>query len=96
MPDSAKLKSWGLKTTLPRLRILDIFQTTETHHLSAEDVYRLLLAQGHDIGLGTVYSVLTQLHQAGLLKLARFASQRVEMKRSAFICGCLPNRGAKR
>lgn len=74
MPDSAELKNRGLKATLPRLQILDIFQTTETRHLSAEDVYRLLLVQGHDIGLATVYRVLTQLHQAGLLKQARFES----------------------
>jgi len=67
----AELKSIGLKATLPRLRILDIFQraaaTGGARHLSAEDVYRVLLAEHLDVGLATVYRVLTQFEQAGLL-----------------------------
>lgn len=74
MPDSTELRSRGLKATLPRLQILDIFQKAQLRHLSAEDVYRLLFEQGHDTGLATVYRVLTQLHQAGLLKQAHFES----------------------
>lgn len=62
MPDSTELRSHGLKVTLPRLHILEIFQKTPVRHLSAEDVYRLLVARGHDVGLATVYRVLAQLH----------------------------------
>src|SRR5882757_10657254 len=67
----AELKSIGLKATLPRLRILDVFQraasTGGARHLSAEDVYRVLLTEHLDVGLATVYRVLTQFEQAGLL-----------------------------
>lgn len=66
--NSQNLKSIGLKATYPRLRILDLFQNSETRHLTAEDVYRLLIADGMDIGLATVYRVLTQFEQAGLLE----------------------------
>ena len=66
--NSQSLKSIGLKATYPRLRILDLFQNTETRHLTAEDVYRMLIADGMDIGLATVYRVLTQFEQAGLLE----------------------------
>lgn len=72
MPDSANLKSTGLKATIPRLKILEIFQTGRQRHMSAEDVYRELLAVNHDIGLATVYRVLTQFEQAGLLKRSNF------------------------
>nr|MBL8456904.1 transcriptional repressor [Zoogloeaceae bacterium] len=69
MPDNSKnLKSMGLKATYPRLKILDLFQTSGTRHLTAEDVYRQLLAEDMDIGLATVYRVLTQFEQAGLLE----------------------------
>jgi Fur family ferric uptake transcriptional regulator len=61
------LKTIGLKATLPRLRILEIFEKSEVRHLSAEDVYRTLLKEGTDTGLATVYRVLTQFEQAGLL-----------------------------
>lgn len=76
MPDSAELRSRGLKATLPRLQILEVFQRTAARHLSAEDVYRLLLEQGDEVGLATVYRVLTQLHHAGLLKQAHFEAGR--------------------
>jgi len=66
--NTQNLKSIGLKATYPRLRILDLFQNSETRHLTAEDVYRLLIADGMDIGLATVYRVLTQFEQAGLLE----------------------------
>jgi Fur family ferric uptake transcriptional regulator len=68
------LKASGLKATLPRLKILDIFQNSTVRHLSAEDVYRLLLAENMDVGLATVYRVLTQFEQAGLLNRNHFES----------------------
>lgn len=67
-----ELRNTGLKATLPRLKILDIFQKSEQRHLSAEDVYRLLLAEHSEIGLATVYRVLTQFEQAGLLSRHHF------------------------
>lgn len=67
-----ELKSTGLKATVPRLKILDLFQKAEQRHMSAEDVYRLLLAEDSDIGLATVYRVLTQFEQAGLLSRHHF------------------------
>ncbi|MDR1423505.1 MAG: ferric iron uptake transcriptional regulator [Azoarcus sp.] len=66
--NSLSLKSIGLKATHPRLKILELFQTTEQQHLAAEDVYRLLIEEDMDIGLATVYRVLTQFEQAGLLE----------------------------
>lgn len=68
------LKSSGLKATLPRLKILEIFQSSTVRHLSAEDVYKLLLAENLDVGLATVYRVLTQFEQAGLLSRNHFES----------------------
>lgn len=76
MPDSAELKGRGLKATLPRLQILELFQQADVRHLSAEEVYRRLFERGYEIGLATVYRVLTQLQQAGLLKHARFDAGR--------------------
>lgn len=74
MPSPADLKNIGLKATVPRLKILEIFQTSEQRHLSAEDVYRILLSEHMDIGLATVYRVLTQFEQAGLLSRNNFES----------------------
>ncbi len=74
MPTSNELKSMGLKSTLPRLKVLEIFQLGRRRHMSAEDVYRELLAEDHDVGLATVYRVLTQFEQAGLLKRSHFES----------------------
>ena len=61
------LKTSGLKATLPRLKILDLFESSATRHLTAEDVYRLLLKEDMDIGLATIYRVLTQFEHAGIL-----------------------------
>ncbi len=61
------LKTIGLKATLPRLRILNLFETSEVRHMTAEDVYKLLLKEEMDIGLATIYRVLTQFEQAGIL-----------------------------
>lgn len=74
MPSPAELKNIGLKATVPRLKILEIFQTSAQRHLSAEDVYRILLNEQMDIGLATVYRVLTQFEQAGLLSRNNFES----------------------
>nr|CRH04535.1 Ferric uptake regulation protein [Candidatus Magnetococcus massalia] len=62
-----ELKSAGLKATAPRRRILELFQKKPESHWSAEDVYREMMEQGDDVGLATVYRVLTQFEQAGLL-----------------------------
>ena len=70
----ADLKSSGLKATLPLLKIIEIFQGSAVRHLSAEDVYKLLLAENLDVGLATVYRVLTQFEQAGLLSRNHFES----------------------
>jgi Fur family ferric uptake transcriptional regulator len=69
-----ELKSTGLKATLPRLKILEIFQSGEQRHMTAEDVYRVLLNHHSDIGLATVYRVLTQFEQAGILERSHFES----------------------
>jgi Fur family ferric uptake transcriptional regulator len=74
VPTPNELKSMGLKATLPRLKILEVFQVRRHRHMSAEDVYRELLAEQHDIGLATVYRVLTQFEQAGILKRSNFES----------------------
>jgi Fur family transcriptional regulator, ferric uptake regulator len=69
-----ELKSSGLKATLPRIKILEIFQKTALRHMTAEDVYKTLLSEGADIGLATVYRVLMQFEQAGLLTRSHFES----------------------
>jgi len=78
MSNSQDLKSIGLKATFPRLKILDLFQKaqadTGSRHMTAEDVYRALIAEDMDIGLATVYRVLTQFEQAGLLERHYFES----------------------
>ena len=72
MSPTQSLKESGLKATLPRRKILELFETSKVRHLSAEDVYRKLIAEGIDIGLATVYRVLTQFEQAGLLARQHF------------------------
>ena len=67
-----ELKNIGLKATLPRLKILEIFQAGRHRHMSAEDVYKELLAESQDIGLATVYRVLTQFESAGLVTRHNF------------------------
>ena len=66
MTDDAGLKKAGLKVTLPRLRILELLESSDSPHLSAEDIYRRLLSVGEEVGLATVYRVLTQFEQAGI------------------------------
>jgi Fur family ferric uptake transcriptional regulator len=69
-----ELKSTGLKATLPRLKILEVFQRSKQRHMTAEDVFRVLLEDRSDIGLATVYRVLMQFEQAGLLSRSNFES----------------------
>jgi Fur family ferric uptake transcriptional regulator len=70
--ESNELRKAGLKVTLPRVKILDILEQSSSRHHSAEDVYKALLESGEDIGLATVYRVLTQFEAAGLVKRHRF------------------------
>jgi len=69
-----ELKNNGLKATLPRLKILEVFQSGAQRHMTAEDVFRQLLLEHKDIGLATVYRVLTQFEQAGILSRNHFES----------------------
>lgn len=70
---SAELKKVGLKVTLPRLKVLEILEKrSEKHHLTAEDVYKMLIEQGEEVGLATVYRVLTQFEQAGIVRRLNF------------------------
>jgi Fur family ferric uptake transcriptional regulator len=62
-----ELRKAGLKVTLPRVKILQMLETSEQRHMSAEDVYKALIEQGDDVGLATVYRVLTQFESAGLV-----------------------------
>ncbi len=74
MSSPEHLKTIGLKATLPRLRILELFENSAVRHLAAEDVYKKLVEEGTDTGLATVYRVLTQFEQAGLLMRHHFES----------------------
>lgn len=74
MQDQKDLKNAGLKATLPRLKILSLFENSKDRHLSAEDIYKVILNAGEDVGLATVYRVLTQFEQAGLLVRHHFES----------------------
>jgi Fur family ferric uptake transcriptional regulator len=74
LSDPDELKNAGLKATLPRLKVLSLFENSKERHLSAEDVYKVLLNTGEDVGLATVYRVLTQFEQAGLLVRHHFES----------------------
>jgi len=71
-PQPDHLKNAGLKSTVPRLKILSLFELGQERHMSAEDVYKQLLASGDDVGLATIYRVLTQFEQAGLLARHNF------------------------
>lgn len=70
--DTFELKKAGLKATLPRLRILEILEKGGDRHMSAEDVYRALLEAGEDVGLATIYRVLTQFESAGIVERHNF------------------------
>ncbi|KTD75483.1 ferric iron uptake transcriptional regulator [Legionella waltersii] len=72
MEESQQLKDAGLKITVPRLKVLQILEQSRHHHLSAEGVYKALLESGEDVGLATVYRVLTQFEAAGLVARHNF------------------------
>ena len=72
MPNIEELKSTGLNATIPRLKILEVFQRSSLRHMSAEDVFRVLLLENSDVGLATVYRVLTQFEQASILSRSQF------------------------
>ena len=74
--DNTDLKKAGLKITLPRMKILQILENYKERHLSAEDIYRILLESGDDIGLATVYRVLTQFEEAKLVIRHNFEENR--------------------
>ena len=74
MRDQKDLKNAGLKATLPRLKVLSLFENSKDRHLSAEDIYKVMINSGEDVGLATVYRVLTQFEQAGLLIRHHFES----------------------
>jgi Fur family ferric uptake transcriptional regulator len=74
MTNIDELKSTGLKATIPRLKILEVFQRGTHRHMTAEDVFRVLLEERSDVALATVYRVLTQFEQAGLLTRSHFES----------------------
>lgn len=67
-----ELRKAGLKVTLPRIKILELLESAELHHMSAEEVYKALIEQGEDVGLATVYRVLTQFEQAGMVERHNF------------------------
>ena len=70
--ENQELRKAGLKVTLPRVKILQIMESSETKHLSAEDVYKALIEADEDVGLATVYRVLTQFESAGLVMRHHF------------------------
>ena len=74
MANHIDLKDSGLKATLPRIKVLDIFEQSKDKHMSAEDVYKQILESSEDVGLATIYRVLTQFEQAGILIRHHFES----------------------
>jgi Fur family transcriptional regulator, ferric uptake regulator len=71
-PEPQDLRAAGLKATLPRLKVLEVFQNSNKRHLTAEDVYRVLLNEESDVGLATIYRVLDQFEKAGVLARHHF------------------------
>lgn len=76
MTNISELKNTGLKATIPRLKILEIFQSGSQRHMTAEDVFRILLESRADVALATVYRVLAQFEQAGILSRSHFESDK--------------------
>ena len=70
--DAEDLKSAGLKVTLPRLKILEVLEKSSNHHLSAEDIYRTLMEQHEEVGVATIYRVLTQFEESGIVNKLNF------------------------
>lgn len=78
--NTKQLKTAGLKTTLPRVKIIEVLEQSESGHLSAEDIYRVLREKGEQIGLATIYRVLTQLETAGILRRQRFGDAQAKFE----------------
>ena len=76
MKEHGDLKKTGLKTTLPRLKVLGIFENNRDKHLSAEDIFKIMLQTDEEIGLATIYRVLTQFEQSGILIRHHFESDK--------------------
>jgi Fur family ferric uptake transcriptional regulator len=72
--ESQDIKKAGLKVTLPRMKILEILEHTDPRHMTAEDIYKVMLESGEEIGLATIYRVLTQFESAGLVSRHHFES----------------------
>jgi Fur family transcriptional regulator, ferric uptake regulator len=70
--DAEDLKSAGLKVTLPRLKILEVLESSPNHHLSAEDIYRALIDQHEEVGVATIYRVLSQFEESGIVQKLNF------------------------
>ncbi len=70
--DAEDLKSAGLKVTLPRLKILEVLESSLSHHLSAEDIYRVLIEQNEEVGVATIYRVLSQFEESGIVQKLNF------------------------
>ena len=70
--DAEDLKSAGLKVTLPRLKILEVLEKSPNHHLSAEDIYRVLIEQNEEVGVATIYRVLAQFEESGIVQKLNF------------------------
>ena len=83
MSNIDELKSTGLKATLPRLKILEIFQKSTQRHMTAEDIYRVLLEDRSDVGLATIYRVLAQFEQANILSRSHFESGKASYELNA-------------
>jgi Fur family ferric uptake transcriptional regulator len=83
MSNIDELKSTGLKATLPRLKILEIFQKSTRRHMTAEDIYRVLLEERSDVGLATIYRVLAQFEQANILSRSHFESGKASYELNA-------------
>lgn len=74
--DRENLKQAGLKATLPRVKILELLENSDNSHMSAEDIYKIFMDNGHDIALATIYRVLTQFEDAGIVARHRFEDGR--------------------
>ena len=88
--DNTDLRKAGLKVTLPRVKILQHLEAAEAKHMSAEEIYRNLMDAGEDVGLATVYRVLTQFEQAGIVERHNFEGGSAVFDVGAGSARCLP------
>ena len=85
MKEHDDLKKTGLKATLPRLKVLSIFEKNKDQHLSAEDIFKIMLKTGEEVGLATIYRVLTQFEQSGILIRHHFESDKAVFELKEFV-----------